>query len=1055
MANDGSVVIGIDGDSSGFKKELSGIGGVAKSALSGMGSIAKTAMAGVGTAIGAVTTAVGAIGTASAKVGMDFESSMSQVAATMGMTTEQLAAGSAEFDLLKQAAKDAGASTAFSATEAAEALNYLALAGYDAETAADALPAVLNLAAAGGLDLAYASDLATDAMSALGIEASKENLTKFGDQMARTASKANTSVGQLGEAILTVGGTAKSLAGGTTELNAALGVLANRGIKGSEGGTALRNVILSLSAPTDKAAGAMEALGLEVYDAAGNMRPLNQVFKDLGASLEGMSEGEKTQVLNEIFNKVDLKSAQALLAGCGEEFDNLAESIENSAGAMQAMADTQLDNLEGDITILKSGLEGLGISIYENMNAPLRETAQYATEMVGKLATAINEGGLTGLVEVAGGILADVLVRIAQALPQFIQMGTQVLQSLISGLLQNKDSLAGSAVEIGVSLLSGIGSITGDIILAGLDIIVALADSIAQQAPKLIPAAAEAIAQFAQGLNLRVGNLLASGLELIGALVQGIAAALPVLVESVPQIIAALMAGITAHAPDILYAGHTILTSLSQGLTENLALLAEFVPQLIESIATGITTYLPNLLMVAQQIITGLVQGITEALPVLLEVGLAIVNSLVSTITENLPVLAEAALNILQTLIQGIVDNLPALLDAALNIIQSLCQGIVENLPTLVETALQMVMSLVQGILDSLPSLVDAAVQLVATLVETIWNTDWVKIGSDILQFIVDGIAAILGSLLDIAFQLVNTLIDTIGEVNWFQVGADVLNFIINGIASLLGSLLSLAVQLVSTVWDKIATTDWVSLGRKVLDFIINGIRNLIPNLLSAAQSVVKTVWDKVTSTNWLQLGSDLLKKFISGIRNVLSSLATLAKEIVSKIWDTITHTDWLGVGRNIISGIANGIGNAAGMLIQAARNVAANALNAIKSFFGIASPSKVMAKEVGRWLPPGIGKGMEQAMPQLDQDMKDQLQDLVDGANIAVAAEVGGVSSQLNASTGSGDHNEAITNDNGIIVNVNVNYTGPGDPEDAREIGQEMGAKVAREIRRRGLVPT
>ena len=263
MANDGSVVIGIDGDSSGFKKELSGIGGVAKSALSGMGNIAKTAMVGVGTAIGAVTTAVGAIGTASAKVGMDFESSMSQVAATMGMTTEQLAAGSTEFDLLKQAAKDAGASTAFSATEAAEALNYLALAGYDAETAADALPAVLNLAAAGGLDLAYASDLATDAMSALGIEASKENLTKFGDQMARTASKANTSVGQLGEAILTVGGTAKSLAGGTTELNAALGVLANRGIKGSEGGTALRNVILSLSAPTDKAAGAMEALGLE------------------------------------------------------------------------------------------------------------------------------------------------------------------------------------------------------------------------------------------------------------------------------------------------------------------------------------------------------------------------------------------------------------------------------------------------------------------------------------------------------------------------------------------------------------------------------------------------------------------------------------------------------------------------------------------------------------------------------------------------------------------------------------------------------------------------
>ena len=346
---DGSVIIDIKGDSSAFQKTLGGLSSLAGGALKG-----------VGTAVGAATAAVGGLAAAAIKVGSGFESSMSQVAATMGITTDEIANGSADFELLSQAAKDAGATTAFSASQAAEALNYLALAGYDAQTAADALPAVLNLAAAGGMDLAYASDLATDAMAALGIEASNENLTKFGDQMAKTASKANTSVAQLGEAILTVGGTAKSLAGGTVELNAALGVLANRGIKGAEGGTALRNVILSLSAPTDKAADAMNSLGLNVYDAAGNMRPLNEVFKDLNKSMANMTEGEKTKVLSEIFNKVDLKSAQALLAGCGDEFDNLADAIANSGGAMQDMADTQLDNLQGDITILQSGLEGLG-----------------------------------------------------------------------------------------------------------------------------------------------------------------------------------------------------------------------------------------------------------------------------------------------------------------------------------------------------------------------------------------------------------------------------------------------------------------------------------------------------------------------------------------------------------------------------------------------------------------------------------------------------------------------------------------------------------------------
>lgn len=247
MAFDGTLKFDTAIDQSGFK-----IG------ISNLGSIAKTGMAAVTTAVTAATGAISALGGYSISVGKDFESSMAQVIATMGITKDTIQDGVNSYDLLKESAAAAGESTVFSASEAADALNYLALAGYDAAKAADALPAVLNLAAAGGMDLAYASDLATDAMAALGIEATSENLTRFGDEMAKTASKANTNVSQLGEAILTVGGTAQSLAGGTVELNAALGVLANRGIKGAEGGTHLRNMILSLSAPTDTAKDALD-----------------------------------------------------------------------------------------------------------------------------------------------------------------------------------------------------------------------------------------------------------------------------------------------------------------------------------------------------------------------------------------------------------------------------------------------------------------------------------------------------------------------------------------------------------------------------------------------------------------------------------------------------------------------------------------------------------------------------------------------------------------------------------------------------------------------------
>lgn len=191
------------------------------------------------------------LATAAVGVGSDFESGMSQVAATMGITTEEIAAGSEEFDKLQKAAKEAGATTQFSATQAAEALNYMALAGYDADKSIETLPTVLNLAAAGGMDLATASDMVTDSMSALGDAAGTTE--SFVDKMAKTSQKSNTNVQQLGEAILTVGGTAKNLAGGVVEMNTVLGIFADNGVKGAEGGTALRNVILSLTAPTDKA----------------------------------------------------------------------------------------------------------------------------------------------------------------------------------------------------------------------------------------------------------------------------------------------------------------------------------------------------------------------------------------------------------------------------------------------------------------------------------------------------------------------------------------------------------------------------------------------------------------------------------------------------------------------------------------------------------------------------------------------------------------------------------------------------------------------------------
>ena len=358
-----------------------------------------------------IGTAVAGIGKAAIGVGQDFEAGMSQVAATMGISSDAVRRNEGDFKLLSDAAKEAGSSTQFSATQSAEALNYLALAGNDAQTSVSLLPTVLNAAAAGGLELGYASDLITDSMSALGLET--KDTTTFVDQLTMTSQKSNTSMGQLGEAILTVGGTAKKLKGGTVELTTALGILADEGTKGSEAGTALRNIILSLAAPTNTAAKELEKLGVSAYDTNGNFRSLDDIFIDLHKSTNNLSESAKNQAFTKIFNKTDLKAVETMLASCGGRFDELSGAIEDSAGAAEETAKTMNMNLKGALTTLGSALEGVGITIYETFKEPLTNAVNSAATAIQDLIKAFNEGKLDKTIAAIGSALAGVITYMA------------------------------------------------------------------------------------------------------------------------------------------------------------------------------------------------------------------------------------------------------------------------------------------------------------------------------------------------------------------------------------------------------------------------------------------------------------------------------------------------------------------------------------------------------------------------------------------------------------------------------------------------------------------
>ena len=576
-----------------WKENLANIG----KALGTIGSMATKA-------IGAATGAVTAFAAKSVQAGMSFDSSMSQVAATMGTTVDQISD-------LRDFAMDMGASTAFSATEAADALNYMALAGYNSEEAMTALPTVLNLAASGGIDLASASDMVTDAQSALGL--SMEESAELVDKMAKTASKSNTSVSQLGSAILTIGGTAKNLAGGTTELATALGILADNGVKGAEGGTALRNIVLSLSAPTEKAAAVMDSLGVSAYDSLGNLRPLKDTFTDLNNSLSQLTQEEQTNALSNIFNKVDLKSVSALLANTGERFDELSGYIGNAAGAAQEMASVQLDNLEGDITLFKSALEGAQIAISDQLTPTLRGFVQFGSDAISTLSTAFSEGGLTGAMDALGSILSNGLNMVIEQLPKMVGAGTQLLDALGQGLLDNLPVIISAANDIIMQLISGFISSLPDIAKAATEIIASLAVGIGESLPTLIPAAIDAMLTIIDTLIDNIDLLVDAAIAITVGLAEGLINALPELIDRVPEIIVKLVDAFIKNASKIKDAALELILMLGNGILDNLPKLWKNIKSTIGQIKDRFVQGFEDFINIGKNIVEGLWEGIKGA----------------------------------------------------------------------------------------------------------------------------------------------------------------------------------------------------------------------------------------------------------------------------------------------------------------------------------------------------------------------------------------------------------------------------------------------------------
>lgn len=353
-------------------------------------------MTSAGKAMMPVTTAIAGVATAAIKTTADFDTSMSKVAAISGATGGDL-------DKLRDKAREMGSKTKFSAAEAADGMQYMAMAGWKTSDMLDGLEGIMNLAAASGEDLASTSDIVTDALTAFGLGASDSS--HFADILAAASSNANTNVSMMGETFKYAAPVLGSLGYSAEDAALAIGMMANSGIKSSQAGTALRSAITNLAKPTDTVAAAMEKYGISLTDSNGKMYSLRELMGQFRDKLGDLSEAEQTNAAASLFGKEAMAGMLAIVNGADSDYEKLASAIDNCDGTSAQMAETMQDNLNGQLTTLMSKVQELAISFGEIMMPTIRDVVTHIQNLIDKL-NGMSEGQKKTIATVATFVAA-------------------------------------------------------------------------------------------------------------------------------------------------------------------------------------------------------------------------------------------------------------------------------------------------------------------------------------------------------------------------------------------------------------------------------------------------------------------------------------------------------------------------------------------------------------------------------------------------------------------------------------------------------------------------
>ena len=859
-----------------------------------------------------LSTGIAGLGVAAVKTTADFDSEMSKVSAISGATGTDL-------DKLRGKAREMGAKTKFSASEAAQGMQYMAMAGWKTQDMMDGLEGIMNLAAASGEDLASTSDIVTDALTAFGLSA--KDSSHFSDILAAASSNANTNVSMMGETFKYAAPVLGSLGYTAEDAALAIGLMANAGIKSSQAGTSLRGAITNLAKPTDTVAAAMDKYGISLTDSSGKMLSLRELMEQLRQKLGGLSEAEQAQAAAALFGKNAMSGMLAIINGSDKDFEKLAGAIDNCDGSSEKMANTMNDNLQGQITILMSQLQELAISFGEILMPKIRDIVTHNQNFVDKL-NAMDEGQKETILRI--GMFVAALAPMLMGLGKVITFSANVSRALgtLSAGLVKAGGFSGVFTKA-LGLITSPAAIVVGAIAAITAVIIHLwntNEDFRNTITAIWQKIKDAFTTFAAGISERLSalgitfsdvtsaiktiwdgfcNLLAPVLE---AAFNTIAIALQTafnVILGIWDVFSAVFSGDWSGAWEAVKG---IFSSVWDGLKEYFSTIIGAVKGVAdvflgwfgtnwETVWNGVKTFFEGIWNGISSFFEGIWNGISTFCTTVWNGIVTNVTAFCTTVHDTISTIFNAVKdvvsnvwetikNVVQVAIMFIVEVIKAafeLITVPFRFIWENCRDTIISVWETIKSAVQTAINFVKD------NIITPVMNAISTTITTVWNA------------------------IQTTFTTVINAIKSAVQTAWNFMKDSVITPVMNGIKTV-----------ITTVWNAIKTA---------VQTVVNAIKTTVQTVFNAVKTTVTTIWNAIktgTTTAWNAVKTAVTTP-INAAKSAVTSAINGIKSTISSVWNSV---------KSATSSTWNAIKTAITTPINAAKTAVGNAISAIRSKF-------------------------------------------------------------------------------------------------------------------------